>query len=486
MPRLQDDFLNNSQHESEMQDALDETVAGNCTTASPRIANLTRTRKAFGYLLTLNFAVLWAAPIVIQGQTYRHGLKRIFRPLYRFIDGLPGWRSFAVKNVYRMEADAAYFTAAVLCFSSTVAMISIMLWWQVLHGSLPWWLIALYYFHWVGPGGRMMGVAYTFAHREGHRPGGGLYRSSLGNLIGNPFENILGLWYGVIPNNFSTSHVLLHHRLDGGKGDPIFLWDLDRTKFGDLMLYQWRMFRWMTGFGSLAEFQRQSGVHPAIDKARISLRRGMITYYLHVPAIIVVLLIAAGSTLLSALLFLFFIYLQPLLCMSTFLALINVGQHGFLEFDADGKHIPLVTATTILDGHDDSFGEDYHFAHHFAPVVQLGKLRENIIGKKADCQNVNGAVFRETTIFEIAIMLHMGKFKELISRHYVDFSDKEATNVDELAELFEDRAKRREMSYEEYEFTYLPTLRSRVRKLVQDGVCPDENRAYIYQANRVA
>ena len=456
--------------------------------ASHRITNLVRIRRALGYLLTLNFAILWAAPIIIQGQTYRHGLKRIFRLLYQHIEEIPGWRSFAVNRVYRMKADAAYFTAAVLCSLSTLVMVSIMFTQQVVHGSLPWWLIVIYYFHWVGPGGRMMGVAYTFAHREGHRSGGTLYRSSLGKLIGNPFENFLGLFYGVIPDNFSTSHVLLHHRLDGGKGDPIYLWDLDRTKWGDLMLYQWRMFCWITGFGSLAEFERQSGVHPKIDKARSSLRRGMITYYIWVPTIIIIFLIITGSTLASALLFLFFIYLQPLICMSTFLAFINIGQHGFLEFDADGRHIPLVTATTILDGHDDSFGEDYHFAHHFAPVVQLDRLRDNIIGQQSESLRVNGAVFKETTIFEIAIMLQLGKFKELISNHFVDFSKDSgaiSANVDELSKLFESRAKRKEMSYEEYEFTYLPALRSRVRKLVDDGVCPDENRAYIYQSSRI-
>ena len=39
------------------------------------------------------------------------------------------------------------------------------------------------------------------------------------------------------------------------------------------------------------------------------------------------------------------------------------------------------------------------------------------------------------------------------------------------------------MSYEDYEFRYLPRLREGVRELVRRGVCENENRAYIYQAH---
>jgi len=81
-----------------------------------RMNSLIRLRRAFGYLLTLNFAIVWATPIFIQEQAYRHGLNRIFNRLYRLIDEIPGWRQFAVDRVYRMmqipevnnRFDAAY------------------------------------------------------------------------------------------------------------------------------------------------------------------------------------------------------------------------------------------------------------------------------------------------------------------------------------------------------------------------------------------
>ncbi len=78
-------------------------------------------------------------------------------------------------------------------------------------------------------------------------------------------------------------------------------------------------------------------------------------------------------------------------------------------------------------------------------------------------------------------MIHLGQFDRLIRDHYVDFSG-EGT-VEELSTLFERRAKRKEMTYEHYEFHYLPGLRDRVRDLVKRGVCKDENQAYIYQSH---
>lgn len=445
-----------------------------------RMRWLVRIRKVLGTLLTLNYAVLWAAPVVIQGQSFRHGLDRILRPIYRRVDGSSALRRFAVKYVYRRPLHADYFASGVLLTVGMAVSLGALFAWQIAFGSLPWWLVAIYYFAWVGPGGRGMATAYTLAHREGHLSGGRMYRPWIGDRIGNFFENWVGVFYGTVPYNFSTSHILLHHRLDGGKGDPLYMWDIDRTRSGDLMLYQWRLFRYMTGLASLAEFRRQSGVHPALDRARSNLCRGMAIYWIGVPAGILALLIGAGSSMGAALLFLFLVYLQPIVAMTTFLTFINVGQHGFLEFDDQGRHVKHITSTTILDGHDDSFGEDYHVAHHHFPSVQHDKLSDHVARERSEWARCHGAVFEKTTIFEAAIMVHFGQFDRLIRNHYVNFSGD--LTVDELSDLFKRRAQRREMSYEDYEFRYLPGLRSSVRELVRRGVCKDENRAYVFQA----
>ena len=77
-------------------------------------------------------------------------------------------------------------------------------------------------------------------------------------------------------------------------------------------------------------------------------------------------------------------------------------------------------------------------------------------------------------------MLQLGRIDRLIDRHFVDFSG--MLEREQLIRLFVSRAKRKEMSYEDYEFRYLPRLRDRVRDHVKQGIFKNENSAYIFQA----
>lgn len=436
-----------------------------------------------GTLLALNFLILWAGPMVIQGLLYRLGLHRVLRPIHRLLHRSQTLRRFAAKYIYRQQLHVDYFATAILFAFWFLLPLSAVIALQVTSKSLSWYVVLIYYFIWVGPGARCMAAAYTFAHREGHLPGGRMYRPWIRKLTGNVFENWIGIWFGIIPHSFSTTHLLLHHRLDAGKGDPIYLWDIDRTSFWDVMRYQWRFFRYMTGLSSVIELRREQGVLRAIDRGRRQLVRGAITYWFCVPAVILTLLMTTGSSLLSALLFLFFIYFQPLCGISCFLSLINIGQHGFLEFDHTGRHVKHVTSVTIIDGFDDSFGEDFHLAHHYSPSIGHDRMTEHVATESVHWGSTHGSVFEKTTIFELAVLMLLGRFDVLVRNHYVDYSQGELSE-EELAELFKRRAQCKEMSYEEYEFRYLPRLKETVEELVESGVCTSKNGAYVYQAHR--
>ena len=446
-----------------------------------RVRFLVALRRFLGMLLTLNFAVLWIIPILVQGRLFHAGLHRFLRPVHGLLDHSVRVRHLAKKYVYRRAVHADYFASAIFIIVCIVLALAVVFTWQISFGELPWWLVVAYYFVWVGFGGRGMATVYTLAHREGHVAEGRMYRPWIAKHIGNIFENRIGLWYGIVPHTFSTSHILLHHRLNGGKSDPIYVWDLDRTKFGDLLLYQWRIFMYTAGFGNIREFRRQQDVHPAIRKAHARLSSGMRVYWVYVPAALVALLVATGSSISSSLLFLFFIYIQPLFAMSTFLALITLAQHGFLEYDEKGRTLKHVVAITILNGHDDSFGEDDHRAHHYSPSVTHDKLAATQSLQESECARCHGSVFKNTSIIEIAILLLSGRIDRLIDRYYVDYSGGRLER-DQIVRLFTRRAQRKEMSYEEYEFRYLPTLRDRVRDHVKQGMFKNENHAYLFQA----
>ena len=435
-------------------------------------------RRTFGFLLTINFMVFWLTPIMVQGQLFRRFLKRWIRPVYDAVDRSAPLRAFAARHIYREPWQVDYFATAVFLLASTAVSLTMVFAWQIANGYLPWWLVAAYYFLWVGFGGRAMGAAYTFAHREGHAR---LYRPWMHRRIGNLFENRVGLFYGNVPHNFSTSHVLLHHRLNAGKGDSFYMWDIDRTKFGDLMLYHWRVFLYMTGWSSVAMFRRQREI-PAMDKARHRLRRGMALYWLAAPALILGLLLATGSSFASAALFLVLVYFQPLFAMSSFMTILNIGFHGFIEFDRNGRLIPCVCSTAIVDGTDDTFGENDHMAHHDFGWISHDRLTAHQRSQRALWARHRASVFRNLSALELSAYVMLGRFRTLAEEHYFDFAGD--AGVDEIAELLETRARRKEMDYVDYEFGYLPNLESTVDELVRSGKCKNANQAYIHQARR--
>jgi hypothetical protein len=441
---------------------------------------IVKLRKMLGFVLTLNFLALWAIPIATQGQAFKLALHHVLRPIYNLVDRNPTIRRFAAEHVYRKPVHVDYFATAVFFTMGAILGLGVLFHVQITTGTLPWWLIALYFFSWVGFGGRGMGAAYTFAHREGHLAGGRMYRPWIREHIGNFFENWGGLFYGGVPYNFSTSHNLLHHRLNAGKGDPFYMWDIDRTSFGDLMLYQWRIFVYMMGWSSLVEFSKQRDVR-RMDEAYCTLRKGVMLYWGAGPAVILSLLLATGSSFGSALLFLFFIYFQPLCAMSFFLATLNVGFHGLIEFDDDGKHIECIASSVILDGEDDSFGEDDHMAHHYFGKVEHVDLPAQQASQHGEWARHHAAVFKQLSIIELGIFIHLGQFETLVEKHYVDFAHD--LSKEELVALLQERAQRKEMSYEDYEFRYLPNLRATAQELVRRGTCKTANQAYIYQAH---
>lgn len=442
---------------------------------------VTITRKTLGCLLTLNFLVFWAIPIYLQGWAYKSVLHRFIRPIYDLVDMSPRLRKFAFRYIYSEEYLVDYFATAVFFMAGLLVSLIVVFSWQISFGTLPWWLIAAYYFSWVGFGGRSMGAAYTFAHREAHATGGRLYRPWIRKYIGNFFENWIGFFYGNVPWNFSTTHILLHHRLNAGKGDPFYMWDIDRTRFGDISLYVWRIFVHMTGWGGLRAFAKQREI-PLMDRAYGQLMKGLILYWFVIPAAIVILLLSAGSSPLSIGMFLFFIYFQALFAMAFFLTIINIGFHGFIEFDTDGKFIPCICSSTIVDGDDDSFGENDHMAHHYFGQVTHDRLEGHQADQRTLWARNHASVFKNLSIMELGISIYFKRFRKLATQHYLDFSGD--LDANQITELLETRATRKEMDYEDYEFRYLPKLEAIVRELVRNKTCANVHQACAYQAHR--
>jgi len=272
-----------------------------------------------------------------------------------------------------------------------------------------------------------------------------MYRPWVRDYIGHPFENLLGVFFGNVPWNFTTSHIGIHHKTNGGIGDTFYLWDLDRSSIGDFMLYINRILLHMTGYSSI-KFFRANNRH---DKADL-LWSGVQTYIF----VGVVMLAITRSFM-----FVFWMFLQPLFCMTYFLALLNIGFHGFLEYDADGSHIGDVDATAIVDGNDDLFGEDDHMAHHYNTAVYYRDLPKLQASKREEFAKYRASVFKTLSIVELSIFIVFGLWDKLAD-YYVDYTGK--MTREEIKALLKERAQRIEIDQSIYE-AYLsnPTLEAR-------------------------
>ena len=196
--------------------------------------------------------------------------------------------------------------------------------------------------------------------------------------------------------------------------------------------------------------------------------QGIITYW----SVAVVLLVITRSFS-----FVFWIYLEPLICMTYFLAFINYGFHGFLEFDGEGKNLTVVDATAIIEGEDDYFGEDDHMAHHYYLSVYYKDLPAHQKTMEGDFRKYKGSVFRGCSILELSMYIIFSMWDQLAD-HYVDYTGK--MTRDEIKEMLKIRAKRKQISYERYEeYAANPTLEARkelladIQTFIQENKCND-------------
>lgn len=120
----------------------------------------------FGLCLTINWVLIWALPIMGMGMLWKNCLKTFLLPIYASLESNKVLRNFASTYIYSRPEHADYFVMSVLTILNSIVFLSLVFYWQIKYGHLPTWLLFTYYCSWVGVGGRIMGTAYTVAHKE--------------------------------------------------------------------------------------------------------------------------------------------------------------------------------------------------------------------------------------------------------------------------------------------------------------------------------
>lgn len=405
-------------------------VCGSLFFQARRTQLTSRLRYVVGFMLAMDFLIFWAVPIIGQGAVYKQLLLPYMRPLFNYFDQSPALRRFAGAFIYEKEKHADFFLTQFLFLMNFIPTLSFVLYWQLRYRELPWWLIAVYYFNWVGLGARNLGASYAMAHREGHN--NRLYKPWIRNTFGNVFENWLGLFFGGVPYNFSTTHISLHHRLDAAAGDTLYTWDIDRSSWPDVLMYLARGLVHMTGFAALHQFSISPQKYDH-EHNLPKLQRGVFVYWVVLPAA-VQLIVGSPS-------FYFWIVLQPLVCMSFFLSLINMGFHAFIESDAQGQRIQCVESVAMLGGDDDYWGEDDHMAHHYHTYVYHTDLAEHQRAQRQEWAQKHASVFQGIDIMSLSMFVAL-KAWPLLAARFVDYSGK--LTSEQIEQMLKQRVQRKD------------------------------------------
>lgn len=254
----------------------------------------------------------------------------------------------------------------------------------------------------IGPYFNGFAYAYTMCHKEGH--------TRVGIFANKRFPNWwnwwIGLFYGVVPTNFSFGHSINHHQYNGGEPDVISTWDRPRDSFLNYARYIPRFLLYAINITSAMQFKREGK-----SKVMARMFRGTFVY---------IAFIAMFGFYSPA--FAYFYLIYPFMESAMLLSAINWSWHSFLDPDEDNV---FAYSVTILDGEPKTniLNEDFHVVHHQYPAAHwtehpalYKKHHDDYISNKA-------TILRGTHAIEIFFLAILRQY-DVFAEKFVDLSGK--------------------------------------------------------------
>lgn len=252
---------------------------------------------------------------------------------------------------------------------SFVPMLFFWAMWRYHHYGFEFSTLVIYHVLRGGPRFRFFGHAHTLVHKEGHAHTGHFLKNFW--ILNYLCEWWIGPFYGVVP----------------------------------FFIYVPRFSLYWTGVSPVALLAKR-------NEWRLvrQLLYGMMTYY--------------GVTLI---LFMW----NPVFCMvywifthlegMILLCAISYLWHAFVEESDPGNQ--YVNSVTILDGHDNTFNEDYHVVHHHSPSTHWTDAHKHFEANKHKYAEVNATIFRDTEEGALLQMLFENDWDGMAKR-FVDLNGK--------------------------------------------------------------
>lgn len=230
----------------------------------------------------------------------------------------------------------------------------------------------------IGPMYAHFAHVYTLSHMEAHHRGK-LFMTSMSNPVSNVFNFWIGLFHGVLPGTFTESHQHNHHRWNNDINDVYSTAGYPRDSLWNFARYIVVWFCYASNISSMWYF---AGI-----KRWDRFFRTLIgtSYY-------VGFLMLSNYTFGSTFTLVTLVY--PFVEGNILLSLVNWGWHMFLQGDND-----FVNSTTIENGEEFIFSEEYHVVHHQAPGLHHTKYAGMF--EKHEAEGKYDLVFQNVNLFEL-------------------------------------------------------------------------------------
>ena len=256
----------------------------------------------------------------------------------------------------------------------------------------------------LGPRYRFFAYPHTLVHKDGHEHKG-LFKN--GWKILNPIiQWLIGPFYGIVPNNYIIAHTKLHHTFVNQLKDPHTNIDFDRSNPLSFVKYIPRFIMYWSGIGPCYYyFQKKQLMFVII------VLKGIIYYYG---------LIIIGTLLIDwkfSLAYLLYPHLEAMI----FIAGIGYMWHCFVD-PADPTN-DYINSITILNGHDNIWGEDYHVVHHKFPNIHWSEYEDNYKNNIDKYRENKATIFRDTEEGVILFWILTKQWNKLAT-HFVDLDNK--------------------------------------------------------------
>lgn len=255
----------------------------------------------------------------------------------------------------------------------------------------------------IGPAYTNFMWVYVLAHKEAHNQGS-LFKKPWNNFLKYVFNHWVGLFHGVMPGNFTCSHVHNHHKYDNSAMDIVSTAFRARNSFKNWVTYTIDWFAYACNLTTALAF---------LEEGQTKLFWQTIM-----------------STIWFVGVFSFCYHLHPMFTLATLgyafveanilLSMVNWVWHAFIDPDEPAND--FINSTTIIDGLNFTLGEEYHVVHHQYAGVHWSKHRELYEKHIEGYKRVIPSVFHKKNIFEIFVYVVSDNVEKLAECFYKPYS----------------------------------------------------------------